>query len=209
MLGQAQAERMLSDTPGPLNSPGPLTLSLSKRTRNAGAAAMVLLAFATGCNRQQSQPAPSEAPSPAATARPSPEPTASPSEAASEAAPALYTAALNDRKDPDRLLRYYAAALRARDWAAAAKAWGAGSGVTARTLKQSYDRADPPVLEVGKGEGDAGAGSLFYEAPATLRFGRDAPESGSLVLRRVNDVEGATADQLRWHIERSTIGQGQ
>lgn len=146
---------------------------------------------------------------PVATATPLPEPTAAPSVAASKAAPTLDTGALNDRKDPDRLLRYYAAALHARDWAAAAKAWGAGSGVTAGTLKQSYDRADPPVLEVGKGEGDAGAGSLFYEAPVTVRFGNAAPERGSLVLRRVNDVDGATAEQLRWHIERSTIGQGQ
>lgn len=172
--------------------------------------AIVLVLLAAGCNRQKSEPVPSEAaPVPAATATPLPVPTTAPSLAASEAVPALDIAALNDRKDPDRLLRYYAAALHARDWAAAAKAWGAGSGVTARTLKQSYDRADPPVLEVGKGEGDAGAGSLFYEAPVTVRFGSGAPETGSLVLRRVNDVDGATAEQLRWHIERSTIGQGQ
>jgi hypothetical protein len=170
-------------------------------------AALSLLALAAGCQRKEPAPGPavSEAAIPAATATPLPEPAASPN----EVAPPLDTAALNDRKDPDRLLRYYAAALRARDWTAAAKAWGAGSGVTAKTLKQSYDRADPPVLEVGKGEGDAGAGSQFYEAPVTVRFGNDTPERGSLVLRRVNDVDGATAEQLRWHIERSTIGQGQ
>jgi hypothetical protein len=119
-------------------------------------------------------------------------------------------AALAERKDPDRLLRFYAAALHARDWAAAAKAWGAGSGVTATTLKASYDRAAPPLLELGKGEVEGAAGSLYYEAPVTLRFGPGAPgEAGSLVLRRVNDVPGATPEQLRWHIERSTIGQGQ
>ena len=119
-------------------------------------------------------------------------------------------AALAERKDPDRLLRFYAAALHARDWAAAAKAWGASSGVTATTLKASYDRAGPPLLELGKGEVEGAAGSLYYEAPVTLRFGPGAPgETGSLVLRRVNDVPGATPEQLRWHIERSTIGQGQ
>jgi hypothetical protein len=140
-----------------------------------------------------------------------PLPPTAPSAPVSEvAAPAPDTAALDDRRDPHRLLRFYAAALHARDWAAAARAWGAGSGVTAKTLKASYDRADPPVLELGKGEVEGAAGSLYYEAPVTLRFGPGAaPERGSLVLRRVNGVDGATPDQLRWHIERSTIGQGQ
>lgn len=118
--------------------------------------------------------------------------------------------ALTERKDPERVLRFYREALRARDWRAAARAWGTGAGVTAATLKAAYDRPVPPSLEIGKGEGDAGAGSLFYEAPVVLRFGPDAaPERGTLMLRRVNDVDGAIADQLRWHIERSTIGAGQ
>lgn len=152
--------------------------------------------------------APIEAP---ATAVPLP-PSATASAIASEPAPApgkLDAAALRDRKDPDRLLRYYAAALHAREWAAAAKAWGQGSGVTAATLKASYDRAEAPVLEIGKGEQQGAAGSLYYEAPAVLRFGQAMPERGSLIVRRVNDVDGATPEQLRWHIERSTIGAGQ
>lgn len=169
---------------------------------------LAILVLAAGCKRQEpeSEPAASEAaPKPVAIATTPPK-TAVP---ATEAPPKLDTAALQDRKDPDRLLRYYAAALAARDWAAAAKAWGAGSGVTAATLKAAYDRAEPPELAVGKGEGDAGAGSQFYEASVTLRFGQAMPERGSLILRRVNDVDGATGEQLRWHIERSTIGQGQ
>lgn len=203
---------MLLDTPGSRNFPDPLTLSLSKRRRNTSAAALALLALATGCNREKPQPAPSEAavvPPSVATATPAPAPTATPSAVASKAPPPLDTGALNDREDPDRLLRYYAAALGARDWAAAAKAWGEGSGVTAKTLKESYDRAEAPQLTVGKGISEGAAGSLYYEVPAMLRFGSGLPEHGSLVLRRVNDVDGATAEQLRWHIERSTIGQGQ
>lgn len=176
---------------------------------------LVPLLLLAACERkspeQPSTPqtaAPVEAP---ATAVPLP-PSATASATASTAAPVpgrLDTAALSDRKDPDRLLRYYAAALRARDWAAAARAWGQGSGVTAATLKASYDRAEAPVLEVGKGEQEGAAGSLYYEAPTVLRFGEAMPERGSLILRRANDVDGATPDQLRWHIERSTIGAGQ
>jgi hypothetical protein len=167
--------------------------------------AMSILLVVAGCERkspeQPSTPATSRAAAPVPTPTvpgPAREPTAS-----------LDTGALNQREDPDRLLRFYAAALHARDWAAAAKAWGAGSGVTATTLKASYDRNDPPMLELGKGDAEGAAGSIYYEAPVTLRFGTAAPEHGSLVLRRVNDVPGATPEQRRWHIERSTIGQGE
>jgi hypothetical protein len=179
--------------------------------------AIALALLAAGCDRSK-EPTPqslaSEAsPPPGAVAVPLPTPPAS--EMAVPTAPTaarrpLDTGALNERKNPNRLLRFYAAALHARDWESAAKAWGPNSGVTAQTLKQSYDRADPPMLELGQGQIEGAAGSLYYEAPVTLHFGTGAAsEKGSLVLRRVNDVPGATAEQLRWHIERSTIGQGQ
>lgn len=122
--------------------------------------------------------------------------------------PAPDKTALSERRDPEQVLRVYARALAARDWAAAAKVWGKGSGVTAKTLKESYDRADPPRLTLGKGTQEGAAGSLYYEAPVTLRFGSSPAERGTLVLRRVNDVDGAAPEQLRWHIERSTIGAG-
>lgn len=169
--------------------------------------ALVMALAACGGDKPAAEPSetPTQAPlvvAPAPESTPAPVPTARP-------APRLDSAALQDRSNPDRLLRYYAAALHARDWAAASRAWGAGSGVTAATLKAAYDRPERPTLEVGKGEGDAGAGSLFYEAPVVLRFGDGPPERGTLSLRRVNDVDGATPEQLRWHIERATIGVGQ
>lgn len=177
--------------------------------RTLAVAALAILA--AGCHRNKEPASQSlaseETAKPSTTATRTRSPSAS--ETASEPAHALDIAALNERKDPDRVLRFYAAALRARDWVAAAKAWGTGSGVTATTLKASYDRTDPPTLELGKGDVEGAAGSLYYEAPVTLRFGAGMPERGSLVLRRVNDVDGATPEQLRWHIERSTIGEGQ
>lgn len=185
-------------------------------------AALVLLV--AGCNRSK-EPAPeapptsatpaqtAAAPAPIATSTPAPSPRRTVSPAPKPAAPAttaadrLDTGALNERRNPERVLRFYAAALAAKNWPAAAKAWGMGSGVTATTLKAAYDRNEPPMLEIGKGEQEGAAGSLYYEAPVALRFGSGVPERGSLVLRRVNDVDGATPAQLRWHIERSTIGQ--
>lgn len=178
-----------------------------------------LLALAA-CHSREPEPQPSETPSPKQGPSPAgkasapavvPSPAATPEASPSAApTPVLDPSALNERKDPARVLRFYADALAARDWAAAARAWGKGSGVTAATLKASYDRAEAPRLTIAQGEQDAGAGSLFYEAPVTLRFGpAGTAQRGTLSLRRVNDVDGASADQLRWHIERSTIGAGQ
>lgn len=165
-----------------------------------------------GCDRSSPAPepdasqtlAPSPSPEPAV---PSPQPEATAGEAA-EAAPAAPD--LGERRNPARVLRSYADALHSRDWPAAARFWGKGSGVTASTLKAAYNRPVAPVLEVGEGHSEGAAGSIYYEAPVVLRFGEDAPpERGTLTLRRVNDVPGATAEQLRWHIERSTIGAEQ
>lgn len=113
----------------------------------------------------------------------------------------------NERRDPVLVLSAYAAALSKRDWSAAAKAWGGGVGVDAARLQDFFDRPDPPTLEFGKGTSDAGAGSVYYEVPVTLRFGElGPPQQGTIMMRRVNDVPGASADQLRWHIERSSLG---
>lgn len=51
---------------------------------------------------------------------------AAPSEGATaqDSAAALDPAALSERADPDRVVRYYLQALEARQWDAAARAWG-------------------------------------------------------------------------------------
>jgi hypothetical protein len=168
------------------------------------------------CERKAPEVAPTEAAPAFPASAPPPEIAPAPVHSAPSAPatprdsePSLDAGALNERRDPDRLLRYYAAALAARDWAAAAKAWGPDSGVTAATLKAAYDRPEAPRLELGKGEVEGAAGSLYYEAPVSQRFGGATPERGNLILRRANDVPGASAEQERWRIERSTIGAAQ
>ena len=37
------------------------------------------------------------------------------------------------------------------------------------------------------------------------RDGKPYNLAGTITLRRVNDVEGATPEQLRWYIESSTL----
>ena len=64
-------------------------------------------------------------------------------------------------------------------------------------------------VAIADGETEGAAGSLYYTAPVTItgrdRDGRPVRFEGQAVLRRVNDVDGATAAQLRWHFDRLTL----
>lgn len=56
---------------------------------------------------------------------------------------------------------------------------------------------------------EGAAGSSFYTALVTItggeKSGRPVRIEGEAVLRRVNDVPGASAAQLRWHFERLSL----
>ena len=56
---------------------------------------------------------------------------------------------------------------------------------------------------------EGAAGSSYYTAPLTItandKNGRPVAYDGTLVLRRANDVPGASAEDLRWHIYRTTL----
>lgn len=61
----------------------------------------------------------------------------------------------------------------------------------------------------GPGPIEGAAGSLFVEVPVVLygRFatGGEYHASGKATLRRVNNVPGATAEQLKWRIEKIEV----
>ncbi len=57
---------------------------------------------------------------------------------------------------------------------------------------------------IARYEQEGAAGSSYYTAPVTITDGARRL-SGEVVLRRANDVPGATPEQLRWHIESSTL----
>lgn len=71
--------------------------------------------------------------------------------------------------------------------------------------------ADLPRRSVAIPDGtmEGAAGSSYYTAPIAItgndREGRPVRIEGEAVLRRVNDVDGATPAQLRWHFERLTL----
>ena len=61
------------------------------------------------------------------------------------------------------------------------------------------------TVAVPDGSMEGAAGSSYYTSDATITAtdmdGRPVRYEGPIVLRRVNDVPGASAAQLRWHID--------
>lgn len=84
--------------------------------------------------------------------------------------------------------------------------------------KRKWDRAAFAALfaDLGKitvavpdGTMEGAAGSSYYTAPvditATDKDGRPIRIEGKAVRRRVNDIDGATPTQTRWHFETLTL----
>lgn len=65
------------------------------------------------------------------------------------------------------------------------------------------------TVAIGDGRVEGAAGSSYYTAPLTVtaidRGGRPVRLGGDTRLRRVNDVDGATAAQLRWHLDHVSL----
>ena len=105
------------------------------------------------------------------------------------------------------VVRRYYAALDARDYGTAWAQWGE-NGVPGRTLAQfraGFARTRSTTVAIGTLiPGSGGAGSIYQPVPvtvdATLDDGTRQRFRGEYVVRRVNDVDGSTADQRRWHI---------
>lgn len=110
-------------------------------------------------------------------------------------------------RDPQEVLLSWAKAVSLRDWATAYGYWGdqgARSGMTLDEFKAEWGTLQQPDLEIGEGQQEGAAGSLYYAVPVTIVDGtRRIP--GEVVLKRVNDVEGASPEQLRWHIDSTTL----
>lgn len=61
------------------------------------------------------------------------------------------------------------------------------------------------IVVIPTGTIEGAAGSAYYSAPLTVsgsdKAGRPVRMEGKAVLRRVNDVDGSTPAQRRWHFE--------
>jgi hypothetical protein len=107
---------------------------------------------------------------------------------------------------PDAVLRDWGRAIEAGDWARVRGLWGHGgadSGVPAADFARRWGRLGPVRVTIGAGQQEGAAGSSYYTAPVRVEAGARTL-AGAVTLRRVNDVPGASAEQLRWHLDQST-----
>ena len=103
-----------------------------------------------------------------------------------------------------QVMQLYGALLEERRFGEARKLWGSAASSDTEIAKQFADYAEIHA-QVGKpGDMEGAAGSSYVTVPfemyGRLKSGGQFNRSGIATLRRVNDVPGATADQLRWHI---------
>ncbi len=195
--------------PSPLPRPYPTAIA-------AVAASSLILLSACGQNTPTPQPADTTVPADAPLSTVAPTPStpvaaASPEPATSDAA-ALIPEAEKGETGARAVLLTWARALENGDYDTAYAQWGE-DGSRSRMDKAAHAsfwrKYRTITVAVPTGTMDAGAGSLFYEAPAvvtgTNQAGKPYRLEGVIRLRRVNDVPGATAAQLRWHIEQADL----
>lgn len=112
----------------------------------------------------------------------------------------------------DVVRRYYEA-IAARDYATAYSQWGDDgkhSGQTYESFAAGFARTRSVTATIGTASDIEGAaGSLYVTVPITLdavqNDGTRQHFTGEYVIRRVNNVDGASAEQLRWHIGSASL----
>lgn len=172
------------------------------RTALTLATASALVFHLGGCQKGPASPSPDATEAiapPSATAMPELTPT--------EPLPMVTPGEPSRARDPAQAVQALADAIEARDWKAVRGFWGDNgqrSGMDDRAFAAKWSTLLAPVVTMGKGEQEGAAGSLYYTAPITIV---DGPRTlkGEVVMRRVNDVPGATPEELRWHIESTTL----
>jgi hypothetical protein len=155
-------------------------------------------ALLAACNQQtvQNQPAAN-----------APEPVVSSNEVAPATNAAAKPAPLSEPKGPidpksveaaGQVVQSYGALIEQHRLGEAARLWGdsAAAANFARGLPHEIH------LEIGDlGETEGAAGSIYTTMPVTF-YGDKYRRAADVILRRVNDVDGSTEAQRRWHIER-------
>lgn len=110
------------------------------------------------------------------------------------------------------VVRRYYSAIDARDYSTAWRQWGDDGrpGQTRAAFEAGFARTRSTQVTIGRLQpGSGGAGSIYQPVPvtvdATLDDGTHQRFRGSYVVRRVNGVDGASAADLRWHIDSAQL----
>jgi hypothetical protein len=147
------------------------------------------------------------APAPAAPAPAAPAPAPVPAD------PNAIPASEKTAAAAKQLLDDYFAALATKQYGRAYRMWGGkgeASGMSEAQFAASF--AKYKIYDgraFAAGESNGAAGSIYIDFPVTvtgiLAKGGGFHLSGPMTLKRVNDVDGSTADQRRWHISASGL----
>ncbi|WP_230291862.1 hypothetical protein [Croceicoccus sp. Ery5] len=123
---------------------------------------------------------------------------------AAQAGPVPFTLVLPgpESTDPAALLEYWKGAVEAGDTDAARRAWR--KEVRTGGTAPRWANLTGITVAIQDGEQEGAAGSLYYTVPVAL-YGTSIDNlavelTGTMTLRRANDVPGADADQLSWRI---------
>ncbi|MEO7365816.1 MAG: hypothetical protein ABIW03_05815 [Sphingomicrobium sp.] len=108
-------------------------------------------------------------------------------------------------------MQSYGALIEEKRFAEAAKLWG--DPAAAAAFVDSFKTASEVHLQVGKpGDTEGAAGSIYVSVPVVLygrlKSGGEFSRSGTANLRRVNDVDGSSEAQRRWHIAQIDLQTG-
>jgi hypothetical protein len=110
-------------------------------------------------------------------------------------------------KDCGEVVEFYLESLGGREWARAALVWN-DPAIDAARLEALFGGYRELQLEWPDPFVEGAAGSLYCTVSGKLTDARDPAKplaEGTLLLQRVNDVPGATPDQLRWTLRSSTF----
>jgi len=110
------------------------------------------------------------------------------------------------------VVRRYYSAINAHDYTTAWSQWGdeGRPGQTFAAFEAGFAQTRSTNVAIGTLEpGEGAAGSIYQPIPVTvdamLNDGTRQRFRGSYVVRRVNDVDGASPAQLRWHIDSAQL----
>jgi hypothetical protein len=115
--------------------------------------------------------------------------------------------AVLDSRDCRTVAKAYFDALARADYTFAARVWD-DPVVDGERLKALFAGYKQPTIKVGGLQQEGAAGSSYCTVSGALTDAGDAARAarnGEIVLKRVNDVPGATPQQLRWTIRSSTF----
>jgi hypothetical protein len=110
-------------------------------------------------------------------------------------------------KDCVEVVQFYLEAIGGHEWARAALVWN-DPAIDAARLEAVFAAYKEPQVEWTEPFVEGAAGSLHCTVGGRLTDAQDPAKplrEGTLLLRRVNDVPGATPDQLRWTLRSSTF----